>query len=444
MSSTGIIGSAPCLSVPVELSNIASSMLQLAQGHEQGQELSIDEGGNPIQQSKLIYRDAIRSVQEQIRRCSRCLVAARHQEQATLVPPVIKKSKSSGPARFSTPPHNSNNICQDDIDISSAHIPPRKGILSNPQDDIWSSVPELSKARQMLDEARRGIQLNKKVAAHKNQLASLQTRPSSSDVANNAAVTSQIHQPNGEKIIRVATIGMYKHPLIIPSISSTLPEPATTSPPFNSRAQYARANKISEYISAIVLYNFALTHHLHAIQTHDLALLAMSADLYDMCIKVMHAELDGVLKDCATYYHERDACQQDPILFNFQQLARTAMGATMTNAGLIYNAFSEHDDATAVFNVLVQLCAVQSRRHARRRCRHSQYRRHDANVHSSSMPTNEEDCTDCQEQQANADTSLPISQAIVAAYASFEDERAWDHFFCAAYALRAGTIAPCA
>lgn len=425
--------------------------LSLGPGHGQGQgghQSPIDEGLGCIQQSQLIYRDAIRSVQEQLLHVSRCLVAARHEEQARLVP-VTKKSKPSGPS-FSTPPpnqnSNNNNNGHDVMSMSSVPTPleKKRGILSNPQDDIWSSVPELSKARQMLDEARRVIRLSKKVAAHHQnyQPASLQTSSTSSAGSCDGV----------EKMISVATIGMYKHPLIIPSISSTnvtaskFSNPTTSSHPFNSSAHYARSNKMSEYISAIILYNYALTYHLHAIQTNDLAVLAKSANLYDMCVQVLHAELDDILKDYTTYNNGlQENCSdangealgtvtgsiQDPTLSNLQQVARTALGAALTNAGLIYHAFNEHNDATAVFNVLVKLCDVESGRR-RRRENHRQ---------DQEQPVG----------TAQTDTNVPSSEAISAT--THEDSRIstvqtddgpWDHFFCAAFALRAGTIAPCA
>ena len=452
------IGSAPPrLSVPIELSNIASSMLQLSQGHEEVQQLPINEGLGFNQQSQQIYRDAIRSVQDQIRRFSRCLAAARHEEQARLVP-VAKKPKPSGPTRtctFSTP-HNDNNSPDD---ISSVHIPPMKkrGILSNPHDDIWSSVPELSKARQMLHEARRVIRLNKKkVAAHKNHPpASMQTRPSTTASTNGLSSGADTVCDDVKKMISVATIGMYQHPLIIPSVPSTLSEPST-SHPFNSSTHYARSNKMSECISAIILYNYALTHHLHAIRTHDLALLAQSADLYDMALQVMHTELDDILKDYTTYNNRQQedgddddidddddddddndddddealgtkigSNMQDPLLFNLQQVARTAMGAALTNAGLIYHAFNEREDATAVFNVLVQLCDVESRRRNNRRWNHQP----DGTAQSN--------CTNVPSLEATGAIVHDDSTAQI-------DNGPWDHFFCVAFALRAGTIAPCA
>ena len=437
-SSLPLSSSSPRLSVPIELSNIASSMLQLSdQGHGQ-QYLSptapIDEGNKPIEQSKQIYRDAIRSVQEQIRRFSRCLAAARHEEQERLVQ-VTKKSKTT---------HNDNNSPDD---ISSVHVPPMKkrGILSNPHDDIWSSVPELSKARQMLDEARRVIRLNKKkVAAHKNRPpASMQTRPNTTASTTGLSSSADNVCDDVKKMVSVATTSMYQHPLIIPSVPSTLSEPST-SHLFNSSTHYARSNKMSEYISAIILYNYALMHHLHAIRTHDLALLAQSADLYGMALQVMHTELDDILKDYTTYNKRQQedgddddddddealgtkigSNMQDPLLFNLQQVARTAMGAALTNAGLIYHAFNERENATAVFNMLVQLCGVESRRRNNRRWNHQP----DGTAQSN--------CTNIPSSEATGAIAHDDSTAQI-------DDRPWDHFFCVAFALRAGTIAPCA
>lgn len=203
-----------------------------------------------------------------------------------------------------------------------------------------------------------------------------------------------------------------------------------------------------EYISAIMLYNYALTYHLYAIHSNDLAVLAKSANLYDMCVKVLHADLDDILKDYASYNNGLQESSgdgngealgtvtgtcSDPILSSLLQLARTAMGAALTNAGLIYHAFGEHGDATAVFNVLVQLCDVESRRRHRHRRRENHRREQEQPVGTAHTDTN---------------VSLPSSEAVGATIhedfttTSQTEDGPWDHFFCAALALRAGTIAP--